>query len=166
MKKFKERWEITKNWQLLFPLLGMIGLVYSAYKLVNIFKFESLYLVIAATLIVSYLLLKVTLIIFKKLETKWILEYRWEMIRVFLVFAITGSSSVVIGKPIFKLLGITKENLQPVIYWILYVLISFAFYQVLLVLFGWLFGQYKFFWEFEKKMLKRMGLGFIVNEKK
>ena len=141
MKKFKEHWEITKNWQLLFPLLGMIGLVYSAYKLVNIFKFESLYLVIAATLIVSYLLLKVTLIIFKKLETKWILEYRWEMIRVFLVFAITGSSSVVIGKPIFKLLGITKENLQPVIYWILYVLISFAFYQVLLVLFSIFFSN-------------------------
>lgn len=166
MKKFKERWEITKNWQLLFPLFGVIGLVYSAYKLVNIFKLESIYLVIAATLILSYLLLKVTLILFKKLETKWILEYRWEMIRVFLVFAITGSSSVFIGKPIFKLLGITKENLQPIIYWILYVLVSFAFYQVLLVLFGWLFGQHKFFWEFEKKMLKRMGLGFIVNEKK
>jgi hypothetical protein len=32
---------------------------------------------------------------------------------------------------------------------------------VLLVIIGALFGQFTFFWEFEKKMLDRMKLGFI-----
>lgn len=86
------------------------------------------------------------------------------MIRVFIVFAITGSSSVIVGRPILKLLGITKENLPSALYWILFILISFIFYQILLVIFGWIFGQHKFFWNFEKKMLRRMRLGFLLNE--
>jgi hypothetical protein len=32
---------------------------------------------------------------------------------------------------------------------------------MLLVVFGWVFGQFTFFWGFEKKMLKRLGLGFF-----
>jgi hypothetical protein len=107
-------------------------------------------------------LLKVTLYIFKKLEHKWILKYRWEMIRVFIVFAITGSSSVFVGRPIMQMIGITKENLNPFIYWILFIIIGLIFYQILLVTFGWLFGQFNFFWEFEKKMLKRFGLGKMI----
>jgi len=35
----------------------------------------------------------------------------------------------------------------------------FPIYQITLPLVGWLFGQFKFFWDFEKKMLQRMGLG-------
>ena len=95
---------------------------------------------------------------FKKLETKWILNAKWEMIRVFIVFAITGSSSVYIGRPVIKLIGITKDNLNPVMYWILFIFIGLIFYQILLVFFGWIFGQHKFFWEFEKKMLRRFGM--------
>jgi hypothetical protein len=41
----------------------------------------------------------------------------------------------------------------------------FPIYQVLLVFFGFIFGQFKFFWNFEKKMLSRMGLGFLFNSK-
>jgi hypothetical protein len=33
---------------------------------------------------------------------------------------------------------------------------------VLLVFMGWLFGEFRFFWEFEKKMLRRTGLGFLI----
>ncbi|MFP4845997.1 DUF6787 family protein [Winogradskyella sp. PE311] len=157
MGKFKTHWEIQHNWQLLFPFLGLLALTYSAFKLANRIS-DNLILIIIATAIIFYSLLKLTLYIFKKLEKKWILQYKWEMIRVFIVFAITGSSSLYIGRPIIKLLGITKENLNPVIYWILFIIIGLIFYQILLVTFGWLFGQFKFFWEFEKKMLKRFGL--------
>lgn len=165
MQKFKTRWEIKTNWQLIFPLLGILGLIYSSYKLSTLFIKDSLVINSIITIVISFMLLKFTLFLFQKLEKKWDLEYRWEMIRVFIVFAITGSSSVIVGRPILKIIGITKENLQPIIYWILYVLISFVFYQILLVIIGWLLGQHKFFWEFEKKMLKRMKLGFLINEK-
>ncbi|WP_178988031.1 DUF6787 family protein [Winogradskyella schleiferi] len=158
MEKFKKHWEIQHNWQLLFPFFGIVVLGYSAFKMSNaILKDYNLVFNIISSLVIFFLLLKLTLFIFKKLEKKWILDYKWEMIRVFMVFAVTGSSSLYVGRPIIKLLGITKENLNPILYWILFIIIGLIFYQILLVFFGWLFGQFKFFWEFEKKMLSRFG---------
>ncbi|WP_299367153.1 DUF6787 family protein [Winogradskyella sp.] len=159
MKKFKENWEIQHNWQLLFPLLGLLGLGYSAYKLSNaLFQKFGLSIVIILSVLLFFGLLTVTLKLFKWLEKRWILQYRWEMIRVFIVFAITGSTSMYVGRPIMKWIGITKDNLHPLLYWILFIIISLIFYQILLVTFGWLFGQHKFFWEFEKKILRRFSL--------
>ena len=165
LRNFNKHWEITSNWQLLFPLFGIYGILYSAYKVETLLDIKILFIKIITTLVISFILLRVALFLFKKLEKKWKLTYRWEMIRVFIVFAVTGSSSVFIGRPVLKLIGITKENLQPVLYWILYIVVGFIFYQILLVIFGWLFGQFKFFWDFEKKMIKRMKLGFLINDK-
>ena len=86
------------------------------------------------------------------------------MIRIFLVFAITGSSSAFISKPILNLLGITKENLNVFVYWLLYIIIGLIFYQILLITFGWIFGQYAFFRDFLKRFAKRVGLGILVKE--
>lgn len=159
MEKFKKHWEIQHNLQLLFPFFGLIILAYSAFKISNtLIEDRGIIVIIIASAVLFFTLLKLTLFLFKKLEKKWILDYKWEMIRVFMVFAFTGSSSLVVGRPIIKLLGITKENLNPILYWFLFIIIGLVFYQILLVSFGWLFGQFKFFWEFEKKMLRRFGL--------
>ncbi|HIC31093.1 MAG TPA: hypothetical protein EYO76_04170 [Flavobacteriaceae bacterium] len=163
MKAFKQRWQIQQNWQLLFPILGVLGLLYSSYKLANLF-FDNSYLKIGLTLVITFVLLKFTLFLFSKLENKWKVTYRWELITIFIVFALTGSSSVFVGRPLIKFIGITKENLNPIVYWFLYIIIGLIFYQILLVCFGWLFGQFKFFWNFEKKMLRRFGLGRFLNE--
>ena len=86
------------------------------------------------------------------------------MFMIILVFAITGSTSSYIGKPILASLNITRENLGNIGYWVLYVIILFTVYQFLLVGFGWLFGQHQFFWKFEKRMLKRIGLKRFIKE--
>lgn len=159
MEKFKQNWEITKNWQLLFPLAGALMLIYSGFKLSKLLlKDFNIFFLIVSTFIISFLLLKLFLFLFKKLENKWVLNYKWEMIRVFMVFAFTGSSSLFVGRPIIKWLGITQENLSPILYWVLYIFMGIIFYQILLVCFGWLLGQFEFFWNFEKKMLRRFGL--------
>lgn len=164
MKNFKKHWEIQHNWQLVFPFFGIVILGYSAFKISNsVLKDYGRLSIAIATLIIFFVFLKLILFIFKKLEKKWVLDYRWEMIRVFMVFAVTGSSSLFVGRPIIKLLGITKENLNPLLYWFLFIIIGLIFYQILLVSFGWLFGQFKFFWEFEKKMLSRFGLNRFLN---
>lgn len=158
METFKKNWDIQQNWQLIFPLLGLVGLLYSSFKLANaLIKDMHMLIVLALTAILFVVLLKFTLFLFKKLKKKWDVNYKWELIRIFIVFAITGTSSLFVGKPIIKLLGITKENLNIVVYWVLYIIIGLIFYQILLLCIGWLFGQFKFFWEFEKKMLRRMG---------
>jgi MFS family permease len=164
MENFKKNWQIHHNWQLLFPVLGVLILGYSSYRLADVTVGSiNLFLVIILTIVFFFILLKLTLFLFRKLERKWAVEYRWEMIRVFIVFAITGSSSVFVGKPIIAFIGITKDNFNVVFYWILYILVGIIFYQILLVCYGWLFGQFKFFWEFEKKMLKRFGLEKFLN---
>lgn len=168
MKKFKQRWEIQKNWQLLFPFLGVVFLLYSCYKLSSLFfsrlETSEIPFLILLTLALYFILLKFILWIFKKLENRWIVAFKWEMIRIFIVFAVTGSSSVFVGRPITKLIGITKENLNIALYWFLYIFIGLVFYQILLVIFGWIFGQFDFFWNFEKKILKRFGLKRFLKE--
>ena len=164
MKTFKTRWEITQNWQLLFPFLGLCFLGYSVFKFVPLLPFTALYFTIPTALVLFYILLKIVLFAISKLEPKWAVDQRWELIRIFIVFAITGSSSVVVGRPVIKLIGITQENLHPFLYWILFITISLIFYQILLVLLGWVFGQFQFFWNFEKKMLRRFGLGKFIDK--
>ncbi|MFD1162997.1 MULTISPECIES: DUF6787 family protein [Hwangdonia] len=158
MKKFKEHWQIHKNWQLIFPLLGLIALGYSSYKLSKVLlKDVQIMLTLLLSGVIFFILLKLTLFIFNKLEKKWNVTFKWEMISIFLVFATTGTSSLFVSRPLIKLMGINKENLPTYTYWVLYIVIGFIFYQILLVLIGWLFGQYKFFWDFEKKMLRKIG---------
>ncbi|WP_034040198.1 DUF6787 family protein [Wocania ichthyoenteri] len=158
MKKFKEHWDIHQNWQLILPFLGLVALGYSSFKLSNVFlKDDNIILTLLLSGVIFFLLLKLTLFIFNKLEKKWNVTYKWEMISIFLVFATTGSSSLFVSRPLIKLMGINKDNLPGFAYWILYIIIGFIFYQILLVLIGWFFGQYKFFWGFEKKMLRRIG---------
>ena len=164
MKTFKTRWEITQNWQLLFPFLGLCFLGYSVFKFVPLLPFTALYLTIPTALVLFYVLLKIVLFAISKLENKWVVDQRWELIRIFIVFAITGSSSVVVGRPVIKLIGITQENLHPFLYWILFITISLVFYQILLVILGWIFGQFQFFWNFEKKMIRRFGLGKFIDK--
>tara|TARA_B110001452_G_scaffold186256_1_gene156735 strand:+ start:3816 stop:4310 length:495 start_codon:yes stop_codon:yes gene_type:complete len=159
MNTFKTTWEIKHNWQLLFPFLGILFLIYSSLKVTSLFPISELYITIPVSLVIYYILLKIVLFAIAKLESKWVVDYRWELIRIFIVFAITGSSSVVVGRPFIKLLGITQDNLHPLFYWILFITVSLFFYQVLLVLFGWVFGQFQFFWDFEKKMIRRFGFG-------
>lgn len=164
MNKLKEHWDIIHNWQLIFPFLGLLGLAYSSFRLSSLFvKDYHIALNIFLSVIIFFVLLKLTLLLFSKLEKKWDVTYRWELISIFLVFAITGSASVFVSRPLIKLMGINKENLNTFTYWILYIFIGFIFYQILLVVIGWLFGQHKFFWNFEKKMLRRIGLKRFVN---
>ncbi|HRN44982.1 MAG TPA: diacylglyceryl transferase, partial [Flavobacterium sp.] len=97
-----------------------------------------------------------------KLKQRWGVKTNLQLTIIFIVFAITGSASAWLSKPFCLWLGITNEDLG---YWFTPVrlLLIFPIYQVLLVSIGFLFGQFKFFWAFEKKMLKRMGLGFLFN---
>jgi hypothetical protein len=99
----------------------------------------------------------------KELKKRWGIETNFQFTIIFIVFAITGSTSAWLSKPVCFWLGITKEDLGL---WFtpFRLLLIFPLYQILLVLIGFLFGQFKFFWAFEKKMLRRMGLGFFFKE--
>ncbi|WP_420322458.1 DUF6787 family protein [Flagellimonas sp.] len=169
MEKIKTRWDITKNWQLFFPIFGVVLVLLTAYliarRLLHLFdlnnaSFEWLF-TFGIGIVLYYFMIRFFLWCFKKLAHKWPVEQRWEMIAIFIVFAITGSVAGKLAGPFTDLLGIQKGNVSGWIFWTIRILLVFPIYQVLLICFGWLFGQFRFFWNFEKKMLKRMGLGFL-----
>ncbi|MFD0990899.1 DUF6787 family protein [Mariniflexile jejuense] len=99
----------------------------------------------------------------EKLKKRWGIDNDWQIIVILIVFAITGSTASYIGKPILNFFQISTESLGTFPYWVIRILLLFVMYQFLLVFFGWLFGQHKFFWNFEKKMLKRIGLKRFVD---
>ncbi len=99
-----------------------------------------------------------------KLKERWGLSSNFQVIVVFIVFAITGSTAAYLSKPVTAWLNISKESMSLWAYWPLRIIVLFPIYQVMLVVFGFLFGQFTFFWNFEKKMLKRLGLGFLIKE--
>ncbi len=102
---------------------------------------------------------------FEKLKLRWQVTSNWQLVVICIVFAITGSASAFATAPLLTALGITKE-LGLLLYWLFRILILFPTYQILLVLIGTLLGQHKFFWAFEKKMLKRFGLDLDKNTDK
>ena len=101
----------------------------------------------------------------EKLKKRWGITSNFQLVIIFVVFAITGSSSAYLSKPVIEWLGISKDYFSQWIYIPLRLIIIFPVYQILLVFFGFIFGQFKFFWNFEKKMLKSMGFGFLFNDK-
>ena len=99
------------------------------------------------------------------LKERWGITSNLQFTIIFIVFAITGSASAMLSKAVCTWVGIMKEDFG---FWYTPVrlLLIFPLYQVLLVSIGFLFGQFKFFWAFEKRMLRGMKLGFLLPKEK
>lgn len=102
----------------------------------------------------------------EKLKQRWGIESNFQIVIILIVFSVTGSSSLMVGRPILSFFNITQEALPGYFYYPLRILIIFISYQILLVMYGWLFGQFNFFWTFVKRMLSRMGLKFLFKDEK
>ena len=94
----------------------------------------------------------------KYLKDKWNLKSNFQLVIILIVFAITGSGSLYISKPLMEFLSISSENMDIYLYWILRFIIVTFVYQFVLLLVAFVFGQFNWFWNFEKKILKKMRL--------
>jgi hypothetical protein len=100
------------------------------------------------------------------LKKRWGIKSNLQLVLIVLVFAINGSLSSIISKNLMKLLGVNNENTHWIPYYIILILLVLPLYPFLLMFFGYLFGQSKFFFPFSKKMLRRIGLGFFFKAEK
>lgn len=105
----------------------------------------------------------------KKLKERWDIESNFQLVIIFIVFSITGSLAAYLAKPVLELIHLSRTAFPEhffggFLYYSLRILLIFPIYQVLLILIGTIFGQHKFFWNFEKKMLSRLGLGFLFSK--
>lgn len=92
----------------------------------------------------------------KKLQAKWELKTLNQVILVLVVFSCTGFTVLLIKNPILDWItgGAEREWWMTLIY----IGLILPIYNVLLLCFGFVFGQFGFFWKYEKKMLCRMGI--------
>ena len=99
----------------------------------------------------------------EKLKQRWGVESGWQVLAILVVFACTGMTSLYVKEGLYFLAGIDENT---VAWWrVTYrILATFVAYQFLLLAFGWLFGQFQFFWRFEKKMLSRFSRKKNANE--
>ncbi len=74
---------------------------------------------------------------------------------IFIVFAITGSLSVILGEYVLQFF-FSGEELEGFFYWVMRIFIIFPLYQILLIIVGTIFGEFKYFWSMEKKILRRL----------
>ncbi|MDY7393817.1 DUF6787 family protein [Aureibaculum sp. 2210JD6-5] len=101
---------------------------------------------------------------FDKLKKRWGISSNLQIVVILIVFSITGFTSLFIAKPILDLIGLPQETTNPWIYRPLRILLIFPFYQILILIFGWLFGQFDFFYNFVKKFLSRIGFKWLFKQ--
>ncbi len=100
----------------------------------------------------------------KKLKKRWGLTSNFQVLLILIVFSINGSFAAWIAKPATDFIGLDSETTNPWLFWPVRLLLVFIIYQTMLPIVGFFFGQYKFFWNFTKKMLSRMGLKRFFKE--
>ena len=101
-----------------------------------------------------------------KLKERWGITSNFQLVIILIVFAITGSTSAWVTRPILAFIGIEKDTMNPFIYWPLSLLLILPVYKILLIIIGTIFGQYRFFSQFVKKMFVNMRLGFLFGWRK
>ena len=90
--------------------------------------------------------------ILKKLQTRWKVDDKRQVLLILVVFSLTGSSVVIIRPLVFQWVGVNAETSQ-LTRWLWYILFVLPAYQILLLGYGWLFGQYHFFARRYQKIL-------------
>ncbi len=92
----------------------------------------------------------------EKLKQRWNVRNGWDVLIILVVFACTGFSVLYVKRWLFELVGLT-ENSPAWLRWSVNILIILPLYQVILLAWGWIWGKFNFFWEFEKRMFSRIG---------
>ena len=93
-----------------------------------------------------------------KLQTRWKVQTAWQVIIILIVFACTGFTVMFI-KPVITS-WLFHEG-HPAWFSVLYWVMILPIYNLFLLFYGFVFGQFAFFWAFEKRFLNR-----LINRKK
>jgi hypothetical protein len=94
-----------------------------------------------------------------RLKTKWGVKSAIRVVLILIVFSLTGMTVVLARPVIFSAFGF-DESTPFLIKTITYILLIFPMYQILILVYGAMLGQFAFFWEKEKKLVKLLTIPF------
>ena len=94
----------------------------------------------------------------KKIINKFNAKSLKHLIIIFLVFALSGSASLFISSSILIIINLKELiNYYP-LYLFVRIILLIPIYQLVLIIIATLFGEFRYFWNFEKKFFKRLRL--------
>jgi len=93
---------------------------------------------------------------FNKLQQKWKVSSS-QLFFILCTFAVTGTTTAYISRSITSWVGFNEQTFWA---WKLMLRMSILIfgYQVIILIVAFLFGQFPFFWNYEKKILRRLGI--------
>ena len=87
-----------------------------------------------------------------KLKTRWDLKHSYQVWLILVVFACTGTT-VLLLKPYVL---VYFQDVNRTVFNIAYYILIFPVYNIILLIYGAIFGLFGFFWNFEKKTFNRI----------
>ncbi|MFN8344983.1 MAG: DUF6787 family protein [Spirosomataceae bacterium] len=96
----------------------------------------------------------------EKLKNRWGVTTGGQVLIILLVFACTGFTVMYTKRLMVQWLNIGSTWAI----WAFNILVILPLYQIILLIYGWLFGQFRFFWSFEQKMFRRLMKIFSRNQ--
>ncbi len=92
----------------------------------------------------------------KNLINRFNAKSKLHLFIIFLVFGLSGSLSLWISSPIMSALDLKNIFNNYILYIFFRILIIIPIYQLILIVIATFFGEFEYFWKFEKKILKRI----------
>ena len=89
----------------------------------------------------------------QRLGTRWGVGPA-RVLLILLVFACTGTTILLFKRPVVAYF--VGDGEQNVLFTVLYYILILPVYNIFLLIYGALFGQFAFFWAFEKRFLARL----------
>jgi formyltetrahydrofolate-dependent phosphoribosylglycinamide formyltransferase len=93
---------------------------------------------------------------FNKLQQKWKVSSS-QLFFILCTFAVTGTTTAYISRSITSWVGFNEQT-----FWAWKIMLRMSIlifgYQVIILIVAFVFGQFPFFWNYEKKILRRLGI--------
>ena len=89
----------------------------------------------------------------ERLKKRWGINSTFQIFIILIVFACTGFTVLYVEELIFLMLGIPEDKN----WWLaafLFIFITLPLYNAILLIYGFVFGQLKFFWMFENRFFR------------
>lgn len=85
----------------------------------------------------------------EKLRRRWGVDSTRRVILILIVFSLAGCSILFVKDPVYRVLGVAQDASLGI-----KILVAICIYQVLLLFWGTALGEFRFFWEKEKKLIR------------
>jgi O-antigen/teichoic acid export membrane protein len=90
----------------------------------------------------------------ERLKERWKVKNTYQVVLILIVFACTGTTVALIARPVLH--ALFAPNDVPAWATVLYYVLILPIYNIFLLFYGLIFGQFRFFWEFERRFFGRI----------